>query len=154
MASPKNLPRERERLADRMMLTLGGSSAILAHNLAALGSHVGFPPRIGDDNFGDIALHPLQQTGVHVSCVRRTHAQHSEDGGLLSFCKHERWRNLVTYAGTIAELTWDAFDFDYLTDSRHLHVSSLFSAARVGGAGSRIVSPDERCCTDCVAGHE
>jgi len=48
-AVPKDLPRERERLADRMMPTLGGSSAILAHNLAALG------------NFEDIALHPLQQ---------------------------------------------------------------------------------------------
>ena len=33
---PEELPRERELLADRMMLTLGGSSVILAHNLAAL----------------------------------------------------------------------------------------------------------------------
>ena len=50
---PDELPPERELLADRMMLTLGGSSAILAHNLAALGSRVGFQTRIGDDDLGD-----------------------------------------------------------------------------------------------------
>ena len=33
---PDELPPERELLADRMMLTLGSSSAIVAHNLAAL----------------------------------------------------------------------------------------------------------------------
>jgi hypothetical protein len=38
---PDELPPEREFLADRMMLTLGASSGILAHNLAALGSRVG-----------------------------------------------------------------------------------------------------------------
>ena len=37
---PEQLPPERELLADRMMLTLGSSSAIVAHNLAALGSRV------------------------------------------------------------------------------------------------------------------
>src|SRR5438094_422397 len=46
---PDELPRERELLADRMMLTLGSSSAIVAHNLAALGARVGFISRIGDD---------------------------------------------------------------------------------------------------------
>ena len=33
---PQELPPERESLAERMMLTLGSSSAIVAHNLAAL----------------------------------------------------------------------------------------------------------------------
>src|SRR5580693_1728747 len=68
---PDELPPERELLADRMMLTLGGSSAILAHNLAALGSRVGFQSRIGDDDLGQAALQPLQQSGVDVSQVRR-----------------------------------------------------------------------------------
>jgi len=34
---PEQLPTEREFLADGLRLTLGSSSAILAHNLAALG---------------------------------------------------------------------------------------------------------------------
>jgi len=33
---------------------------------------------------------------------------------------------MVTYAGTIAELAWDDLDFDYLTDSRHFHISSFY----------------------------
>ena len=46
---PEQLLPERELLADRMMLTLGSSSAIVAHNLSVLGSRVGFQSRIGDD---------------------------------------------------------------------------------------------------------
>ncbi len=67
---PDELPPERELLADRMMLTLGGSSSIVAHNLAALGSRVGFQSRIGDDQLGQIALERLEQAGVDVSRVR------------------------------------------------------------------------------------
>jgi sugar/nucleoside kinase (ribokinase family) len=121
---PEELPRERELLADRMMLTLGGSSAIMAHNLAALGSRVGFQSRIGDDQFGDIALQPLQQSGVDVGGVRRTSG--AVKTGITVILQRERWRNMVTYAGTIAELTWDDLDFDYLMDSRHFHVSSFY----------------------------
>ncbi|HWJ47884.1 MAG TPA: hypothetical protein VNS62_09535, partial [Candidatus Udaeobacter sp.] len=46
---PEQLEPERELLADRMTLTLGASSAIVAHNLSALGSRVGFQSRIGED---------------------------------------------------------------------------------------------------------
>src|SRR4030088_230967 len=53
---PDELPPERELLADRMMLTLGSSSGIVAHNLAALGSRVGFQSLIGEDSLGQIAL--------------------------------------------------------------------------------------------------
>src|SRR5260370_25124466 len=67
---PDELPPERELLADRMMLTLGSSSSIVAHNLAALGNRVGFQSRIGDDQFGQIALERLAQGGVDVSRVR------------------------------------------------------------------------------------
>jgi len=45
---PAELPPEREMLATGMMLTLGSSSAIVAHNLAALGSRVGFQSIVGD----------------------------------------------------------------------------------------------------------
>jgi sugar/nucleoside kinase (ribokinase family) len=33
---------------------------------------------------------------------------------------------MVTYSGTIAELTCDDLDFDYLADSRHFHLSSYY----------------------------
>ena len=121
---PEQLLPERELLADRMMLTLGSSSAIVAHNLAALGSSVGFQSRIGDDPLGQIALERLKQGGVDVSLVRRVAG--ATTTGLTVILHHEQWRNILTYSGTIAELTWDDLDLDYLADSRHFHFSSYY----------------------------
>ncbi len=121
---PEELPRERELLADRMMLTLGGSSAIVAHNLAALGNRVGFQSRIGDDSFGQIALDKLQLSGVDVIRVR--HVTGATKTGLTVILQRRAWRNMVTYPGTIAELCWEDLDLDYLTDSRHFHLCSYY----------------------------
>ncbi len=121
---PDELPPERELLADRMMLTLGSSSAIVAHNLAALGSRVGFQSLIGEDSLGQIALDRLAEGGVDVSRVRR--AQGSTTTGLTIILQHTGWRNMLTYSGTIAELSLNDLDFDYLADSRHFHLSSLY----------------------------
>jgi sugar/nucleoside kinase (ribokinase family) len=121
---PEQLPPERELLANRMMLTLGSSSAIVAHNLAALGSRVGFQSRIGDDPLGQIALERLQQGGVDVSKVRRVPG--ATTTGLTVILYHEAWRNILTYAGTIAETSWQDLDLDYLADSRHFHFSSYY----------------------------
>jgi len=121
---PEQLLPERELLADRMMLTLGSSSAIVAHNLSALGSRVGFQSRIGDDPLGQIALDRLREGGVDVSLVRR--APGATTTGLTVILPHEGWRNILTYSGTIAELCWDDLDLDYLADSRHFHFSSLY----------------------------
>ena len=120
---PEQLPPERELLADRMMLTLGSSSAIVAHNLAALGSRVGFQSRIGDDPLGQIALDRLAQGGVDVSRVRRASGSTT---GLTVILHHAAWRNILTYSGTIAELSWQDLDLDYLADSRHFHFSSYY----------------------------
>jgi sugar/nucleoside kinase (ribokinase family) len=121
---PEQLPPERELLADRMMLTLGSSSAIVAHNLAALGSRVGFQSRIGDDPLGQIAIERLQQGGVDVSRARRVSG--STTTGLTVILHHEAWRNILTYAGTIAETCWEDLDLNYLADSRHFHFSSYY----------------------------
>ncbi len=121
---PEQLPPERELLADRMMLTLGSSSAIVAHNLAALGSRVGFQSRIGDDPLGRIAIERLQQSSVDVSMVRRIPG--STTTGMTVILHHEAWRNILTYSGTIAETTWEDLDLDYLADSRHFHFSSYY----------------------------
>jgi sugar/nucleoside kinase (ribokinase family) len=121
---PEQLLPERELLADRMMLTLGSSSAIVAHNLSALGSRVGFQSRIGDDPLGQIALERLQEGGVDTSRVRRVSGQTTT--GLTVILHHSQWRNILTYMGTIAELTWEDLDLEYLSDARHFHLSSYF----------------------------
>jgi sugar/nucleoside kinase (ribokinase family) len=107
-----------------MMLTLGSSSAIVAHNLAALGSRVGFQSHIGEDQLGQIALERLEQGGVDVSRVRRVGG--SITTGLTVILYHEGWRNILTYMGTISELSWEDLDLSYLADSRHFHFSSYY----------------------------
>lgn len=121
---PEQLAPERELLANGMMLTLGSSSAIVAHNLAALGSRVGFQSRIGNDPLGQIALERLQQGGVDVTQVRR--ASNATGTGLTVILHHQAWRNILTYSGTIAELSWDDLDLAYLADARHFHLSSYY----------------------------
>src|SRR5579862_8182483 len=120
---PIELPRERELLANRMMLTLGSSSAIVAHNLAALGSRVGFQSRIGTDELGEIALKRLSAGGVDTSLVRRSE---NANTGLTVILQHDPWRNILTYSGTIAELSLTDLDLKYLSDSRHFHLSSFY----------------------------
>src|SRR6202158_5298128 len=121
---PEQLLPERELLADGMMLTLGSSSAIVAHKLAALGSRVGFQSRIGNDPLGQIALDRLQQSGVDVSCVRSVPG--TTTTGLTVILHHGAWRNILTYAGTIAETCWEDLNLDALADSRHFHLSSYY----------------------------
>src|SRR5207302_1973178 len=121
---PDELPPERELLADRMILTLGGSSSIVAHNLAALGNRVGFQSRIGEDQFGQIALDQLKQSGVDVTHVRRVEG--ATKTGLTVILQRQAWRNIITYSGTIAELCWEDLDLAYLADSRHFHLCSYY----------------------------
>jgi len=121
---PEELTPERELLADDMMLTLGISSAIFAHNLAALGSHVGFQSLIGDDQIGAIARERLRHAGVDVSRVRRR--EDSAKTGLTVILRREKWRNILTYLGTIADLSLADLDLEYLANSRHFHLSSFF----------------------------
>lgn len=121
---PAELPPERELVASDMMITLGGSSAIVAHNLAALGNRVGFISRIGNDSPGQVALERMIEAGVDVSHVRR-----SEDGtgsGLSVILHHGNWRNILTYLGTISRVSLDDADIEYLSSSRHFHSSSFF----------------------------
>jgi sugar/nucleoside kinase (ribokinase family) len=121
---PEQLPPERELLADGMALTLGSSSAIVAHNLAALGNRVGFQSRIGDDPLGQIALDRLAQGGTDTSRIRTAPGQIKT--ALSVILQREQWRTILTYPGTIVELTAADLDFDSLADSRHFHLSSFF----------------------------
>jgi len=121
---PAELQAERELLASDMMITLGGSSTIVAHNLALLGNRVGFISRIGDDPVGQIALERLAVSGMDVSHVHR-----STDGtatGLTVILQHGAWRNILTYLGTISRLSFEDLDFDYLTAAKHFHFSSFY----------------------------
>ena len=121
---PEELRPEREILVDGLRLTLGSSSAIFAHNLAALGTRVGIVSKVGADPLGKIALERLSDGGVDVS-----HAAVSASGtptGLTVILAHSGHRFILTYPGTIFELKYEDLDFDYILSARHLHLSSFF----------------------------
>ena len=121
---PEQLPPEREVLAENMTLTLGASSAIVAHNLAALGSRVGFISRIGDDPLGEIALDRLIAGGVDVAKVRRVPGP--TQTGLSVILQRQPWRTILTYPGTIFSLTFEDLDLEYLASARHFHLCSFY----------------------------
>lgn len=120
---PQELPTEQELLASGFAMTLGSSSAILAHNLAALGSSVGFVTKAGNDSFGKLALERLVQMGVDVSRVVSTRRIGS---GITIILAHGARRRILTYPGTISEVEWADLDLEYLASARHFHMSSLF----------------------------
>jgi sugar/nucleoside kinase (ribokinase family) len=121
---PETLIPEHEHMAEGMTLTLGSSSAIFAHNLAVLGSRVGFISRIGQDQMGDASLQWLAESGVDTSRVRRVPGP--AHTGLTVILARPSDRNILTYPGTIFELCYDDLDFEYLVSAIHFHMSSFF----------------------------
>jgi sugar/nucleoside kinase (ribokinase family) len=121
---PQELPVERELLASDFSLMLGGSSAITAHNLAALGSRVGFISQAGDDAFSSVCLRELQNTGVDISRVVPSRANIGT--GITVFLQHGPIRRAFTYEGSISQLKFADLDLDYLATGRHFHLASFF----------------------------
>jgi sugar/nucleoside kinase (ribokinase family) len=121
---PETMPLERELLASGFKLTLGSSSAILAHNLATLGAKVGFITRLGDDAMGSIALERLTEKAVDLTRVKRVAGGTST--GVTILLNHDGKRHILTYPGTMFEMTASDLDMDYLASGRHFHLSSLF----------------------------
>jgi sugar/nucleoside kinase (ribokinase family) len=120
---PCDLPCERELLAGDFEVTLGSSSAILAHNLAVLGAKVGFITRLGEDELGATALDRLRQSGADVS---RSTIDRDRKTGVTVLLQHGPVRRILTYPGTMSEMTVSHLDVEYLSTSRHFHLSSLF----------------------------
>lgn len=120
---PAKLPLEQELLADNLEVTLGSSSAITAHNLASLGSKVGFATRVGPDQLGTIALDRLRAVGVDLGNV--TYSTESKTG-LTVLLTHGGPRHILTYPGCMAEMSLAHLNLDYLKSARHFHLASYF----------------------------
>ena len=119
----QNMPVEREIIANDFQMTLGGSAAIVAHNLAALGSSVGFIGKIGTDDLGKIALERLTDIGVDIHhCVR----SEGSTTGVTVLLHHGATRHILTYLGTMADMTGEDLNTEYLSNSKHFHISSFF----------------------------
>jgi sugar/nucleoside kinase (ribokinase family) len=120
---PETIPLEREVLASGFELTLGGSSSILAHNLAVLGSRVMFATLVGNDDMGHIALSRLRHSGLHLLQI-----PHKKElaTGVTILLPHGNGRHILTSAGAIAGITRNDLDVGSLSAARHFHLSSFF----------------------------
>ena len=120
---PAAMQTERELLASDFRATLGSSSAIVAHNTATIGARVAFTTLVGIDDFGRIAIDRLRAAGVDTSHAIR---HDTVATGVTILLPHGDQRHILTYPGTIAELTVADLDFDFLVQARHFHLSSLY----------------------------
>src|ERR1700761_269553 len=91
---PEEIPTEREVLATGFEVTLGSSSAILAHNLATLGIATGFITRVGGDELGSMALERLAESGTDLSRVVR--ASGATKTGTTVLLHHGNQRRILT----------------------------------------------------------
>jgi sugar/nucleoside kinase (ribokinase family) len=115
---------DHEYLLDALRLTLGSSSAIFAHNLAALGTRVGMVSKIGADSFGEMCLGWLRAASVDTS--RIVVSKNNVATGASVILTHPGHRFILTYPGTIFDLSYDDLDLDYVFSARHLHIASYF----------------------------
>jgi sugar/nucleoside kinase (ribokinase family) len=118
-----DLPPERELLADNMAIQVGGSAAITAHNLAALGSAVGLITAVPSDDFGRLCQEYLGRSGVDLSRSPRVSQVQT---GVTVHLQHAQLRHMFTYAGATFHLGFDDLDLEYLANSSHFHMSSYY----------------------------
>jgi len=121
---PQTLQPDRERLATSLDITLGGSSALFAHNLSSLGARVGMVSLVGPDGLGGAALEFLTKAGVDTSHVIRR--EEGTPTGLTVILARRDHRQILTYPGTMAEMRLADLNLDYIFSARHLHVASFF----------------------------
>jgi sugar/nucleoside kinase (ribokinase family) len=120
---PGELELDREHLATDLSITLGSSSAIFAHNLALLGNKVGFSSAIGSDPLGKVSLQHLKECGADLSRVRRFPGKIT---GLTAILPQHKQRYILTYPGTMFDLSYADLDLDYIFGAKHFHLSSYF----------------------------
>ncbi|HYS30970.1 MAG TPA: PfkB family carbohydrate kinase, partial [Streptosporangiaceae bacterium] len=134
-----------ERLVDRATITLGSSGAITACAAAAQGLRVAVCAVIGDDPIGEWTAEQLRGHGVDIAGVIRRPGR--QTGLSVVLTRSDGDRAILTYVGTMPELTSADIAPDRLRSARHVHVSSfflqgglqagladLFGAARQAGA--------------------
>jgi sugar/nucleoside kinase (ribokinase family) len=120
---PAQMPVERELLGSAFEVTLGGSSSILVHNLALLGTRVGFVSEVGADEMGGIAFDRLEKSGADLSHFMR---RNDVGTGVTVLLHHGEARHILTYPGAMTRLSVADLNWKYLTSARHFHLSSLF----------------------------
>lgn len=112
-----------EIIAEQLTMAMGSSSAIMAANLAALGTSVAFCGKLGDDQFADFILSELNSKGIDTSCVQRIPGYKTGATVVLSYGQE---RANITYCGAMELLTMNDIPWEALQKYNHLHLSNFF----------------------------
>ncbi len=112
----------KEKIAKRMTLTLGSSSAIFASNLSTLGTKVAFIGKIGDDAFGTLVRESLQKKKVNTDYI----INGKMNTGATIVLNYAEDRAMVTYPGAMEDLTIKDIKEEVIKSAKHLHFSSYF----------------------------
>lgn len=114
---------EKEKLAKDMRFTMGSSSAITAHNLAVIGSKVGYIGKSGEDNFGDFMIQGLQAGGVDTRGIIRD--KKLKTGATIILANPPK-KALLTYMGAMTDMKMKDINWDYIKQARHLHLGCYY----------------------------
>lgn len=113
-----------EQLIENATVTLGSSGAITACAAAAQGLRVAVCAVIGDDPIGEWTAEQLRGHGVDVSGVIRRPGRQTGLSVVLTRAGGDR--AILTYSGTMTELSAADIPAGALSAARHVHVSSFF----------------------------
>ncbi|MCB0729530.1 MAG: carbohydrate kinase family protein [Ignavibacteriae bacterium] len=113
----------KEKLADKMDLVLGSSSAIFASNLSSLGAKVSFIGKIGNDIFGNLVLDSLKNKNVNTDLIIIDDELKTGATVVLNF---DQDRAMVTHSGAMEHLSIEDIKIEKLKRAKHIHVSSIF----------------------------
>ncbi len=112
-----------EKLVEDYSLEMGGSCTIFACQAAKLELRTAVLGKVGQDSFGELILHRLEQSGVRLDHMQVDATLKTGLG--IALCPPGD-RAILTYMGTINVLTPADVRDDFLASARHLHHGSLY----------------------------
>jgi len=114
---------EQDVLAQRLEMLVGGQAGNVARALSRLGVPVTFVGRVGDDEYGRVAVEQLKEDGVDVSGVIVDPDVRTGATVILSTGAE---RAFATYLGAISKVTGADVKREVLQQVSHMHVGSYY----------------------------
>jgi sugar/nucleoside kinase (ribokinase family) len=118
-------------LVDRMELHSGGCASSTAIGLAKIGIRTGVIGKVGVDGFGDFMVNALERNGVDSTGVVRDDT--TATSATMVMVHSDGERSFVHYLGANAALTELDVDFDFVKQSKVLHVAGSFLMPGIDG---------------------
>lgn len=112
----------KEKIAEELCITLGGSAGIFAANSAVLGSSVCFAGMVGKDMYGNLICRSLEDKNVDTRFVKRV----DTPTGVTLCMNYGEDRANLTYPGAMNLMSYNSIDPRVFDEAKHIHLSSVF----------------------------